>query len=155
MEELPAEWVSVFERRLAQAKVPHADRPAYHKWVKFYLKFCQHFAYPATAPTALGPFLTKLADKNYSINDRHHAAIAVRLFLRYDSQDPNLYLQLSAPAPPPSPAGISPQPDDTPPPQRFEQRARAFPLAASWEREYRELETEIKLRNYSPIGLCT
>jgi len=85
MEELPAEWVSIFERRLATAKVPHADHPAYHNWVKFYLKFCQKFGYPATAPTALGPFLTKLADKNYSIHDRHHAAIAVRLFLRYDS----------------------------------------------------------------------
>src|SRR5574342_79163 len=103
MEQLPTEWVSIFERRLAQAKVPSADRPAYHKWAKFYLSFCQKFSYPATAPTALGPFLTKLADRNYSIDDRHHAARAVRLLLRYEPQDHNLHLQLSAPAPVPVP----------------------------------------------------
>jgi hypothetical protein len=76
MKELPTEWVTSFERRLDQAKIPHPLRKAYHRWVKFYLYFCQKFAYPATAPTALGPFLTKLADKSHSIADRHHAAVA-------------------------------------------------------------------------------
>jgi hypothetical protein len=92
MMELPPEWVTGFDRRLDKAKVPPPLRQAYHKWVKFYPYFCQKFGYPATAPTALGPFLTKLADKNHSIDDRHHAATAVRLLLRYDPQDPNLYL---------------------------------------------------------------
>ena len=71
MKELPAEWVNRFERRLDQAQVPPTLRPTYHKWVKFYLYFCQKFSYPASAPTALGPFLTKMAQKNYSIDDRH------------------------------------------------------------------------------------
>jgi hypothetical protein len=31
------------------------------------LCFCQKHGYPPTAPTALGPFLTKLAAQNYSI----------------------------------------------------------------------------------------
>jgi len=75
MKELPAEWVSTFERRLNQAQVPPTLRPAYYKWVNLYLSFCQRFSYPATAPTVLGPFLTKMAEKNYSIQDRHQAAI--------------------------------------------------------------------------------
>lgn len=45
------------------------------------------FEYPPSAPTALGPFLTKLADKNYSIDQRHHAAMAIRLLLWQDLQD--------------------------------------------------------------------
>jgi len=97
MNAFPPEWVSSFQRRLEQAQVPFPLRPAYHKWVKFYLYFCQKFSYPASAPTALCPFLTKMAHKNYSIDDRHHAALAVRLLLRYDPQDRDLYLQLSAP----------------------------------------------------------
>jgi hypothetical protein len=58
MEQLPAELVTEFERRLDGASVPTSNRPEYHKWVRFYLYFCQEFDYP---PTALGPFLTKLA----------------------------------------------------------------------------------------------
>jgi hypothetical protein len=102
MEELPTEWVVIFERRLRDARVPQPDQPAYHRWIRFYLRFCQRFGYPSTAPNALGPFLTKLADKNYSIEERRQAAAAVRLLLRYAPQDQSLYLQLSAPATTPS-----------------------------------------------------
>jgi hypothetical protein len=137
VKELPPEWVTSFELRLDQAKVPQSHRPAYHRLVKWYLYFCQQFGYPATAPTALGPFLTKLAQTKHSIEERRHAATAVRLLLRYDPQDPNLHLQLSAPCPPPPPA----DPQD--------RRVNPAPQKASWEREYQELETEIKLRNYS------
>jgi len=151
MNQLPAGWTSIFERRLDQANLPQPLRQAFHKWAKFYLCFCQKFGYPATAPTALGPFLTKLAQKKYSIDDRHHAATAVRILLRYDPQEQNLYLQLSAPV-------------SSPPPESFGSlRPRTIPAdqsggslvhdsqKASWEWEYRELETEIKLRNYSQL----
>jgi hypothetical protein len=70
MEEQSTEWVGVFERRLHDAKVPQLDQPAYHRWIRFYLSFCQRFGYPSTAPNALGPFLTKLADKNYAERGR-------------------------------------------------------------------------------------
>jgi hypothetical protein len=66
--QLPSELQTSFDRRLDRARVPQQFRPDYHKWVRFYLYFCQKFGYPATAPTALGPFLTKLADKNHSID---------------------------------------------------------------------------------------
>ena len=69
MQQLPAELVASFERRLESAHVPQTFRAGYHKLVRFYLYFCENFGYPATAPTALGPFLTKLADKNHSIDE--------------------------------------------------------------------------------------
>ena len=106
--DLPPEWVTSFERRLDQAKVSHANRQAYPKRVKFYVCFCQKFGCPATAPTALGAFLTKLAEKKHSIVDRHQTAIAVRLFLRYEPQERNLYLQLSTPNARPAPADLGP-----------------------------------------------
>jgi len=74
MEQLPAELVTNFERRLDGGSVPTSKRPEYHKWVQLYLYFCQKLDYPPTAPTALGPFLIKLAAKGYSIDQRHHAA---------------------------------------------------------------------------------
>jgi hypothetical protein len=70
-----------FERRLDRASVPTSKRSEYHKWVRLYLYFCQKFDYPA---------------KSYSIDQRHHAATAVRLLVRPDPKDPSLYLQLSS-----------------------------------------------------------
>ena len=83
MEQVPAELVTNFERRLDGASVPTSKRPEYHKWVQFYLSFCQKFGFPSTAPTALGLFLTKLAAKGYSIEQRHHAATACFSDRRY------------------------------------------------------------------------
>ncbi len=157
MQELPAEVAASFGRQLEQAKVPESQRPEYHKWAKLYLYFCEKFGFPATAPTALGPFLTKLAAKNYSIDDRHHAAKAVKLLVRHDPQAPNVYLQLSAPSPQAQPPSRTKSP-------RTAGSAPACPSPgtaqapagkpdglkpASWEREYHDLEAAIKLRNYS------
>lgn len=152
MRELPAEWVKIFERRLDKANVSQPSRQAHLRWAKFYLYFCQKFGYPATAPTALGPFLTKLAEKKYPIEDRHQAATAVRLLLKYDPQEQNLYLQLSAPSP--SPEGIAPPALRTLSADQCPGSLVPGSQTASWEREYRELETEIKLRNYSPKTLA-
>src|SRR5580765_5399421 len=154
MADLPAEWLATFDRRLEQAKVSQAYRPRYRKWVKFYLQFCQTFAYPATAPTALGPFLTKLAQNHHSIDDRHHAAIAVRLLLRYDPQDPNLYLQLSAPCPASAPGEAGSPLHRIQASHNSDLCVCPVPQTASWERQYRDLETEVTLRNYSPKTLA-
>lgn len=73
---------AAFQHRLQQARLPAALHPEYHKWLRLYLHFCRKFRYPPTAPTSLGPFLTKLAAKNQSIEQRHHAAAAVKVFLK-------------------------------------------------------------------------
>jgi hypothetical protein len=80
---------------------------------------------PPARRTARGPFLTKLAAKNYSIAQRQQASAAIKLLLRPDPKDTTLYLQLSAP--------VSPSPQ----------------FGSSWQKEYRDLESAIKLRNYS------
>ena len=54
------ELKAAYERRLDLAKVPAAQRPDYHKWVRFFLCFCQKFGYGPNLPTSRGPFLNKL-----------------------------------------------------------------------------------------------
>jgi hypothetical protein len=61
--------------------VPAAQRPDYHKWIRFYLDFCHKYGHPPRSPTSLGPFLNKLAAKNQSAEQRHQAAPAIRLLL--------------------------------------------------------------------------
>lgn len=101
MQQFPEELTASFQRRLDQAHVSEAQRQDYYKWACFYIRF----DFPATAPTALGPFLTKLAAKGYSIEQRHHAATAVRLLVRPDPKDPSLYHHLSNSSPFGSPPG--------------------------------------------------
>jgi hypothetical protein len=47
MQQVPADNSAAFERRLDQARVPAAQRPDYHKWVRFYLDFCQKYGHLA------------------------------------------------------------------------------------------------------------
>jgi hypothetical protein len=99
MQDLPAQLVASFERKLDQDRVPQSRHPDYHKWVRFFLYFCQKFDYPPTAPTALGPFLTKLAAKGHSIDQRHQAAAAVGLLIqKIPAYAPRLPLVKSEPA---------------------------------------------------------
>ena len=158
MQHIPAELVASFERRLDQARVPQTQRRDYHQWVELYLSFAQTSGYPAPAPTALGPFLTKLAATGHSIDQRHHAAAAVRLLIRPDPHDPFLYQQLSAfSAAETQPNGITPS--QTVAPAHLPRLPAAaqlpagilapIPRTASWEREFRDLESAIKMRNYS------
>jgi hypothetical protein len=137
IQRLSAETESAFEQRLAQARVPTARRPQYHKSVRLYGYFCQKFGYPPTAPTSLGPFLTKLAESNQSVEQRHHAATAVRLLLRPKPLSPGAHSSATTPAQLASPAPTTTQ------------------HSTSWEREYRDLESAIRLRNYSSKTLSS
>jgi hypothetical protein len=74
MQQVAEETRVAFERRLERAQVPAPQRPDYHKWTRFYLDFCHEYGHPSRSPKSLGPFLSKLAAKNQSAEQRHQAA---------------------------------------------------------------------------------
>src|SRR5262245_31258121 len=123
MQQLNPEIQAAFERRLNQANVPAPLRPAYHKWLRFYLLFCEKFLYSPGTPTSLGPFLTRLAARNQSIEHRRLAATVVRLFLGREPQQPPDPHNLNALKPL---TGQPLLPFQTTPPGR----------GTSWEQEY-------------------
>jgi len=156
MQQLPTQLTASFERRLDRARVPKTLHLNYHKWAGLYIYFCQKYGFHPTTPTALGPFLTKLAAKGYSIEQRHHAATAVKLLVRPDHKDPSLYHQLSnSNLSGPQLGGISPLPSAGSATSCAGMGAQPLLVGstashrASWEREYSDLESAIKLRNYS------
>jgi hypothetical protein len=175
-------WVA-FERRLERARVPAPERPDYHKWTRFYLDFCHKHGHPPRSPTSLGPFLSKLAAKNQSVEQRHQAAHAIRLLLG-GQPEPSASLPVQtangpvstapsqgAQSPVVAPRPLTEQPGRLPPVQgapppstsNTGQAGRpgsapstgAVPgRGASWEKEYRDLEGSIRLRNYSDKTLA-
>ena len=174
MQDFSAQLVAAFERSLDRGKVPPNLRQEYHKWLRFYLMFCQKYAYSPALPTSLGPFLTRLAAKHQPIDQRHLAAAAIKLFIRHTCQDKPDTPETGAAETSPvqatqsghshEPAGI--QVPDTPrdilvprPPAKDGAATREGPSGgtgpplaggrASWEQEYHDLESAIKIRNYS------
>jgi integrase len=74
MRQVAKETSAAYEKRLERARVPMPQRPDYHKWTRFYLDFCNKYDHPPRSPTTLGPFLTKLAAKNQSVEQRHQVS---------------------------------------------------------------------------------
>jgi len=156
MEQLTIQTKAAFQRRLEQARIPTAHHPEYHKWVQLYHVFCHKFGYSPATTTSLGPFLTKLAAKNQTIDQRHHAAAAVRLFLRPPPQQSAINPQDHTTSAPPTNTNTR-QPLPTLTSHALSEQDLAAPLSdnafagrpTSWAQEYRDLESAIKLRNYS------
>ena len=119
MEQVPIEMREEFERRLEGARIPELQRPGYRKWLRFYIDFCHKYGHSPTSASSLGPFLSKLASKKQSVGLQVHRRIRQRL---------------GAPLEGPGVSGVS---------------ASAPGRGSSWEREYRDLEGAIRLRNYS------
>ena len=177
MQPVARETVVAYERRLEEAKVPPLQRPQDHKWTRFYLDFCHKYGHPPGSPTSLGPFLTKLAAKSQSFEQREQAAAAVGLLIgpppqpstartvekangppssavALPSQHPVAAPRPAAPPPTAPPVAAAPPPARSNPAHHASGRpAGATPplpgRGASWQSEYRDLEASIKMRNYS------
>jgi hypothetical protein len=179
MREVTKETWAAYERRLEQAQVPPAQRPSYHKWTRFYLDFCHKYGHAPRSLATLGPLLVKLATKNQSVEQRNEAAHAIKLLIGSNPkpnagirpQAPGLRAnRQAAPSshgrvvwsaierlPRSSPASVQ----AASPVSSIRKYPATRPIltgggsgpvpgrGTSWEREYRELEASIKLRNYS------
>ncbi len=71
MQQVARETRVAYERRLERAQVPASQRADYHKWTRFYLDFCHKYGHGPRSPTSLGPFLSKLAARKQSAEQRH------------------------------------------------------------------------------------
>src|SRR5206468_10873999 len=81
MQQVARETWLAYERRLEGAQVPASQRADYHKWTRFYLDFCHKYGLGPRSPTSLGPFLSKLAARKQSVEQRNQAAQAISLLI--------------------------------------------------------------------------
>jgi len=199
MEQVPREICEGFERRLEGARIPELQRPGYRKWLRFYIDFCHKYGHSPTSASSLGPFLSKLASKSQSVENRNQAALAVRLQLAAARGPGSTALRPAGEVMPGDGATQSARARVAPPAVNEQRRepgnasaleasftqsrtageprttgwvasspphppgtgsaagrhgvsgvsASAPGRGSSWEREYRDLEGAIRLRNYS------
>lgn len=139
------------ERRLESGVVPGGERPAWRKWMRYYLDFCGKYGHSPRSGASLGPFLEKLAAKGQTEAQREQAAMAVGLLLGACGEgggegDGGELAGGQAAA---GDGGEARCRED-----EAGERAGCG-RGASWEREYRDLEGTIRMRNYSGKTLAT
>ncbi len=125
----PVPAVLVEAYTAAFSKIPPAqDRLAdYLKRLRFYLDFCFKYQHPPRDFDSLPPFLPKWASKNRSKDEPEQASRGIGLYYQTMRNWPAHPAQSTA-------AGVSPE---------------------GWDRIFRQLKEEIRLRQYSPKTLQT
>jgi len=141
MKEISRELAGYIERRLDAGGVSARERPAYRKWIRYYLDFCEKYGHPPRLAGSLGPFLEKLAAKKQTGRQREEAARAVELLLAECGGAGGRVREE--------------EPGERGPAEDARAGEPAPGRGASWEREYRELEGMIRMRNYSGRTLDT
>lgn len=61
---LPPELIQRYEARLVQQNLMAGQRPHYHKWLRYYLDFCQKYGFSPADRQSLPAFQEKLRTKH-------------------------------------------------------------------------------------------
>jgi Phage integrase, N-terminal SAM-like domain len=151
---------------LVTRQVPRAQWRNYHKWVRFYLHFCQKYRHRPADAKSLELFIGKLASKGQTAAQRAQAQCAVDYYAVFLSPEvPSLRDDdAGAPTAPKDGAdslGATKQESIIGPSPRMEEHAHVLVQAdgardqtnAAWQEVEAQLKDEIMLRHYSPKTL--
>lgn len=151
MKPVSREVSEYMDRCLEAGGVPLGERRVWRKWMGYYLDFCGKYGHPARSGLSLGPFLEKLESKGQGREQRERARRAVGLLLAACGGAAEGREAAGGVG-----AGSGPGHGGDPRCREDEagEGARCG-RGASWEREYRDLEGTIRMRNYSGKTLAT
>ena len=132
-----------FTQLLVEQQVAAYEHRYYHKWLRFYLDFCNKYKKSSRISQSLDAFTQKLRDKRQNDLQIDQAKLAIALYFKLvqsvvDNEKSVVNHQYTQPL---SPA-ISTTASIT---NNIEQ-----PIHTIWYNSYKTLEGEIKLRHYSP-----
>ena len=151
---------------LAAWQVPRNQWRNYHKWVRFYLHFCQKYRHNPTESKSLQLFMEKLASKGHTAAQRAQAHCAVEYYAMFLSPAVPSWRDDDAGAPAAPKDGEDDLAARKPesiigPSPRMEAHAHVLVQAndardqthAAWQEVEAKLKDEILLRHYSPKTL--
>lgn len=138
MKSIPHEIKVLYDQVLMKKRVPLTAHLHYRKWLQYYLDFCLKYHHDPANEKSLAPFLQKLKDKNQTEQQRKQAYDAVSIFCQIEkrktSQNNALVLKNKN-------RNISTK------------KTKLKSTNADWSALYSGLDSEIKLRHYSPKTL--
>jgi len=122
-----------FEALLAQKEIPKRFHSECLKWLRYYLDFCHKYGFEESKKESLPHFIKKLQAKGQTVQQQKHASRAISIYyeIKPSSTDHRTALGRN---------------DRTALPNR----ELLKPTRADWTSVYDNLDSEIKLRHYSP-----
>jgi integron integrase len=136
MKPMPAEIKIRYDAALVKKDVPLPAHFHYRKWLRYYLDFCLKYRYEILDKESLPYFLKKLKDKNQAEQQQKQAFQAVSIFYEIESVDQDRIEALKN-----KKENISTQ------------KTELTSIEQDWSPAYTKLDSEIKLRHYSPRTL--
>ncbi|HUT71604.1 MAG TPA: hypothetical protein VMW89_13105 [Desulfatiglandales bacterium] len=136
MKPMPAEIKSRYDAALVREAVPLSAHFQHRKWLRYYLDFCLKYRYEILKEENLLYFLEKLEDKNQTEQQQKQASHAVSIFYEIENIDQDRIGALKNKK------------------ENISTKKTALDAThVDWSRVYRDLDSEIKLRHYSPKTL--
>ncbi len=77
---IPSNLTRLFEALLAKQDIPVNQRPSYHKWLRYYLDFCQKYSLEPAERHHFSGFDEKLRTKDQSESQRQQARQAIAVY---------------------------------------------------------------------------
>jgi integron integrase len=136
MEPIPAEIKIRYDAALVRENVPLPVHFHYRKWLRYYLDFCLKYRYEILKKESLPYFLKKLKDKNQTEQQQKQAFHAVSIFYEIETIDQDRIGPLETKK------------------ENISTKKTALDAThVDWSPVYKNLDSEIKLRHYSPRTL--
>jgi integron integrase len=136
MKPIPAEIKNRYDAALVKKEVPVPAHFYYRKWLRYYLDYCLKYHYEISDKESLSYFLKKLGDKNQTEQQQKQAFHAVSIFYEIENIDQDRIGALKNKK------------------ENIATKKTALDAThVDWCRVYRNLDSEIKLRHYSPRTL--
>ena len=138
MKPIPPETRILYDAALVEKGVPLPARPHYRKWLRYYLDFCFKYHHGPGNKESLGPFVQKLKDKNQTEQQRKQAFDAVSIYYQIEKRKTD---QIKLQVLKDKDKNISTKNNGL------------KSSGADWRPVYNGLDSEIRLRHYSPKTL--
>jgi len=133
---IPQQLKMQFEKLLAQKEIPKRFHSECLKWLRYYLDFCHKYGFEESKKESLPHFIKKLQAKGQTVQQQKRASRAISIYyeIKPSSTDHRTALGRNHRAALPN-------------------RELLKPTRADWTSVYDNLDSEIKLRHYSPKTL--
>ncbi|MEA3421482.1 MAG: phage integrase N-terminal SAM-like domain-containing protein, partial [Acidobacteriota bacterium] len=136
MIQIPSDIKIKFDAVLVKKTIPGRSRSDYSKWLRYYLDFCHKYRFDQLNKESLTYFVKKLQDKNQTAQQQKQAVHAVSIYYEV-SQSGSQKKTI---------AGTNIEVSST-------NNGDLKLTNASWKSAYNDLNSEIKIRHYSPKTL--
>ena len=136
MIQIPPQIQVPYDALLVEKAIPKGSHYHYRKWLRYYLDFCLKYNFKQSHRESLAPFLNKLKEKRQTDQQQKQASHAISIYYEIEPVQRNVAFPFKNKA------------------EKLSTQKEISKLTgADWRPLFAGLDSEIKLRHYSPKTL--